>query len=65
MHYIYYNDETNMMYKILEKTFFIYSFIFAAVISTIICGVSIGLNLYLFYQNYHISNDVNKLMNYF
>ena len=65
MHYIYYNDETNMMYKILEKTFFIYSFISAAVISTIICGVSIGLNLYLFYQNYHNSNDVNKLMNYF
>ena len=65
MHYIYFNDETNMMYKILEQTFFIYSFIFAAVISTIICGASIGLNLYLFYQNYHNSNDVNKLMNYF
>jgi hypothetical protein len=65
MHFIYYNDETNMMYKILEKTFFIYSFIFGAVISTIICGASIGLNLYLFYQNYHNSNDVNKFINYF
>ena len=59
MHYIYFNDETNMLYKILEKTFFIYSFIFAAVISTIICGASIGLNLYLFYEDNATNEQVS------
>ena len=56
MYNIYYDDESNSLYKILEKTFFIYVFIIFALTCTIICAASIGLNLYLFFQD---SNEVN------
>jgi len=62
MNYIYDNDETNEMYKILEKTFFIYSFLFTAVISSIICCALISVNLYLFYEAN--TENVQLLINY-
>ena len=49
MYNIYYNNESDSMYQILERKLFIYAFKFNAAFGFVVCSLIIGIHAYLFY----------------